>query len=93
MFSPANVFRYTVFLFCFYQSVTMYIRTYIQVLLDSAVLPILLDIMNTAEFKTRKEAVWAVCNTISGGTPEQVRFKLMFVRTYMYIRTYICTSS
>jgi len=32
-----------------------------------------MDIMNTAEFKTRKEAVWAVCNAISGGTPEQIR--------------------
>ena len=29
--------------------------------------------MNTAEFKTRKEAVWAVCNAISGGTPDQIR--------------------
>ena len=45
----------------------------VQTLLDSGILPILLDIMNTAEFKTRKEAVWAVCNAISGGTPEQVR--------------------
>ena len=51
---------------------------YIQVLLDSAVLPILLDIMNTAEFKTKKEAVWAVCNAISGGTPDQIRFQLTF---------------
>ena len=45
----------------------------IQRLLDSGILPILLDIMNTAEFKTRKEAVWAVCNVISGGTPDQIR--------------------
>jgi len=44
-----------------------------QALLDSAVLPMLLDIMNTEEFKIRKEAVWAVCNAISGGTPEQIR--------------------
>ena len=69
----------------------MYIGTYIQVLLDSAVLPILLDIMNTAEFKTRKEAVWAVCYAISGGTPEQVRFQLMFVSLYVYVHTvHIC---
>ena len=44
-----------------------------QTLLDSGILPILLDIMNTAEFKTRKEAIWAVCNAISGGTPDQIR--------------------
>ena len=69
----------------------MYVHTYIQVLLDSAILPILLDIMNTAEFKTRKEAVWAVCNAISGGTPDQIRFQLMFVCVYTYKCTYICT--
>ena len=56
---------------------------YIQVLLDSAVLPILLDIMNTAEFKTKKEAVWAVCNAISGGTADQIRFQLT-------LSTYVC---
>ena len=67
----------------------MHIHTYIQILLDSAVLPILLDIMNTAEFKTRKEAVWAVCNAISGGTPDQVRFQLMFICIRMYIQMYI----
>ena len=50
-----------------------YILFHTQTLLDSGVLPILLDIMNTAEYKIRKEAVWAVCNAISGGTPEQVR--------------------
>ena len=60
---------------------------YIQALLDSAVLPILLDIMNTAEFKIRKEAVWAVCNAISGGTPEQIGFSLLFV----YLCTYVYT--
>ena len=44
-----------------------------QTLLDNGILPILPDIMNTAEYKTRKEAVWAVCNDISGDTPEQIR--------------------
>ena len=42
-------------------------------LIDSGVIPVVLDIMSTAEFKTRKEAVWAVCNAISGGTPEQIK--------------------
>ena len=69
-------------------SICYYVHRYIQVLLDSAVLPILLDIMNTAELKTRKEAVVAVCNAISGGTPEQVRFQLMFVSLYVYV--HIC---
>ena len=63
----------------------------IQTLLDSGILPILLDIMNTAEFKTRKEAVWAVCNAISGGTPEQIRLVQPNITT-TYVQTYhVCT--
>lgn len=30
--------------------------------------------MGKAEFKTRKEAAWAITNATSGGTPEQVRY-------------------
>ena len=29
----------------------------------------------------------AVCNAISGGTPEQVRFQLMLVSLYVYVHT------
>lgn len=30
--------------------------------------------MKTAEFKTRKEAAWAVVNATSGGSPDQIRY-------------------
>ena len=30
--------------------------------------------MQTADFKTRKEAAWAISNATSGGRPEQIRF-------------------
>lgn len=30
--------------------------------------------MGKAEFKTRKEAAWAITNATSGGTPEQIRY-------------------
>lgn len=30
--------------------------------------------MGKAEFKTRKEAAWAITNAASGGTPEQIRY-------------------
>lgn len=30
--------------------------------------------MSKAEFKTRKEAAWAITNATSGGTPAQIRY-------------------
>jgi len=30
--------------------------------------------LGKAEFKTRKEAAWAITNSTSGGTPDQIRF-------------------
>lgn len=34
----------------------------------------LIDILGKAEFKTRKEAAWAITNATSGGTPDQIKF-------------------
>ena len=31
-------------------------------------------VLQTADFKTRKEAAWAISNATSGGRPEQIRF-------------------
>ena len=33
----------------------------------------LVEILAKAEFKTRKEAAWAITNATSGGTPEQIK--------------------
>lgn len=37
------------------------------------IFPALIQIMATAEFKTRKEAAWAITNATSGGTQEQIQ--------------------
>ena len=34
----------------------------------------MIDILVKAEFKTRKEAAWAVTNALSGGSPDQVKY-------------------
>ena len=34
----------------------------------------LIEMLGKAEFKTRKEAAWAITNSTSGGTPDQIRF-------------------
>ena len=34
----------------------------------------LIEILQKSEFKTRKEAAWAITNATSGGTPDQIRY-------------------
>lgn len=43
-------------------------------MLDANIFPILIELMSKAEFKTRKEAAWAITNATSGGTPDQIRY-------------------
>lgn len=45
-----------------------------QTVIDANIFPVLIDILQKAEFRTRKEAAWAITNATSGGTPEQIRF-------------------
>lgn len=33
-----------------------------------------MEILRDAEFKTRKEAAWAITNATSGGTADQIRY-------------------
>lgn len=40
----------------------------------------LIEILGKAEFKTRKEAAWAITNATSGGTPAQIRYLVEHVR-------------
>merc|ERR1712098_846652 len=49
-------------------------RQQIQAVIDANIFPVLIDIQSKAEFKTRKEAAWAITNASSGGTAEQIRF-------------------
>ncbi|OQV12240.1 Importin subunit alpha-7 [Hypsibius exemplaris] len=51
-------------------------RQQIQCVIDGGIISILIDILANADFKTRKEAAWAITNALSGGTPEQIQ---MFV--------------
>ena len=65
-------------------------RQQIQAVIDANIFPVLIDIQvnldppilsdepissqSKAEFKTRKEAAWAITNASSGGTAEQIKF-------------------
>lgn len=48
--------------FCFCQNV-----------IDANIFPVLIEILQKAEFRTRKEAAWAITNATSGGTPSQIK--------------------
>lgn len=41
--------------------------------IDANLLPPLINILQVAEFRTRKEAAWAITNATSGGSAEQIR--------------------
>ena len=43
-------------------------------MIDANIIPALIDVMGRAEFKTRKEAAWAITNAVSGGSADQIRF-------------------
>lgn len=46
----------------------------IQAIIDANIFPTLINILRTAEYKTRKEAAWAVTNSTSGGTSDQIKY-------------------
>lgn len=50
-----------------------------KAVIDANIFPVLIDILGKAEFKTRKEAAWAITNATSGGTAEQIRFLVNLV--------------
>lgn len=62
-------------------------------MLDENIFPALIHIMATAEFKTRKEAAWAITNATSGGTQEQIQhlveqvciLKFLFITKYCFL--------
>jgi len=45
--------------------------------IDSNIFPVLIEILTKAEFKTRKEAAWAITNAANGGLPDQIRYLAM----------------
>ncbi|KAM8999616.1 LOW QUALITY PROTEIN: importin subunit alpha-7-like [Sarcophilus harrisii] len=49
-------------------------RAQIQAVIDANIFPVLIEILQKAEFRTRKEAAWAITNATSGGIPEQIRY-------------------
>jgi importin subunit alpha-2 len=59
---PLNIFKAVTLNFLF------------QAVIDANIFPVLIEILGKAEFKTRKEAAWAITNATSGGTAEQIRY-------------------
>ena len=50
-------------------------------MIDCNIFPMLADLLNSgAEYKTRKEAAWAILNATSGGTNQQIRSVLTLYR-------------
>lgn len=47
--------------------------------IDANLVPAIVDALLRAEFRTQKEAAWAVSNFTVGGTPEQVCIMPLFL--------------
>ena len=47
-----------------------------QAIIDNQLLPYIIDVLARGDHKTQKEAVWAVTNLTSGGTPQQVKLSI-----------------
>ena len=48
----------------------------------------LVEILSKAEFKTRKEAAWAITNATSGGTAEQIKLVLVIMHKYRKVKLF-----
>ena len=51
-------------------------------MIDANIIPMLVEILSKAEFKTRKEAAWAITNATSGGTAEQIKLVSVIMHKY-----------
>lgn len=46
----------------------------LKAVIDSNIIPPLVDLLANAEFDIKKEAAWAISNATSGGTHEQIKY-------------------
>ena len=44
-----------------------------QAVIDANIIPPLVALLTNAEFEIKKEAAWAISNTTSGGTHDQIK--------------------
>lgn len=63
----------------------LFLYPQIQAVIEANIFPVLIEILGKAEFKTRKEAAWAITNATSGGTPAQIRYLVEHVRTNLFL--------
>lgn len=47
---------------------------YIKALIDSNIYPIIVELCKSGQYNTKKEALWVIANTISGGNKEQIEY-------------------
>lgn len=62
----------------------------VQMVIDAGLIPQLIAVLISGDFKTQKEAAWAVSNLTVGGTAQQVWHTYGSVY-HVYIHTCTCT--
>jgi importin subunit alpha-6/7 len=87
------VFFFFSFFFLFFSFFSLFCKPvcealiifFLQFVIDAGIIPILIDILANADFKTRKEAAWAITNALSGGTPEQIQYVAFACRFFAFL--------
>ena len=51
---------------------SQWISLHLKMVIDAELVPLIIQQLALGEFRTKKEAAWAVSNFTVGGTPEQV---------------------
>lgn len=49
-----------------------WVSLYLKMVIDAELVPLIIQQLALGDFRTKKEAAWAVSNFTVGGTPEQV---------------------
>lgn len=42
--------------------------------IEAGLIPVLVDILATSQYKTKRESAWAITNALSGGNPQQIQY-------------------
>lgn len=61
----------------------------LQCVIEANIFPVLIEILAKGDFKSRKEAAWAITNATSGGSPEQIMYLVEMVCTAVPVSLYV----
>lgn len=62
-------------------------------MIEAGLIAPLVTLLQTAEFEIKKEAAWAISNATSGGTHDQIKYKIHYRYCCIDYFLYYCVSA